>query len=139
MTFNAHAIHIDPEYTRNVYGLPKLLVHGPLCLALMLECLERALLHEKWELKRDLRRIKEISYRNFKPLFVGEEIRICGKKKPSKEGTNDTSKSEEWEVWIETGEGAEKTLAVRGTATTAEALEAPNHEEGEVRIIFHRS
>ncbi len=139
LTFNAHAIHIDPEYTRKVYGLPKLLVHGPLCLVLMLECLERALLHERQELNRDMRIIKEISYRNFKPLFVGEEMRICGKKRPHKEGKNGSSDREEWEVWIETGEGDEKSLAVRGTVTTSEAHRGPTYPEVKTRIRFQKS
>jgi len=119
LTFNAHAIHIDPEYTRNVYGLPKLLVHGPLCLTLMLDCLARALAHERVGLHLEFRVIKEITYRNFKPLFVGEEMRVCGKKKSPNQANSSSSNTDEWEVWIETGEGDEKTLAVRGTATTS--------------------
>jgi hydroxyacyl-ACP dehydratase HTD2-like protein with hotdog domain len=103
LTFNAHAIHIDPEYTRNIYGLPKLLVHGPLCLALMLECLNRAVKGSKRPT------IAEINYRNFSPVFVGEELRVCGKMR--------AAEGQEWEVWIETGAREEATLAVRGTAS----------------------
>lgn len=114
LTFNAHAIHIDPEYTRAVYGLPNLLVHGPLCLTLMLECLSRALVTDDAKVQRRSSRIREISYRNYKPLFVGEEMRICGKKKVPKEEKTDVFE-EQWEVWIETGEGDDRSLAVRGT------------------------
>jgi hydroxyacyl-ACP dehydratase HTD2-like protein with hotdog domain len=103
LTFNAHAIHIDPEYARNIYGLPKLLVHGPLCLALMLECLNRAVKGTKRPM------IAEINYRNFSPVFVGEELRVCGKMR--------AAEGQEWEVWIETGAREEATLAVRGTAS----------------------
>ena len=109
LTFNAHAIHIDPEYTRSVYGLPKLLVHGPLCLALMLECLSRAV--------NDTRtKIREFTYRNFRPLFVGEELRVCGRQKSVNGGKSGASEVPDWEVWIETGEGENAALAVRGTA-----------------------
>jgi hydroxyacyl-ACP dehydratase HTD2-like protein with hotdog domain len=110
LTFNAHAIHVDPEYTRNVYGLPKLLVHGPLCLTLMLECLNRTIRGSKNPV------IAEITYRNFAPVFVGEELRVCCKMKTSDPGQSSLSTRQEWEVWIETGEGENATLAVRGTA-----------------------
>ena len=112
LTFNAHAIHIDPEYTRNVYGLPKLLVHGPLCLTLMLECLNRAL--KGTGTRGELR---EVTYRNFRPLFVGEELRVCGKMKKPTEEQNSDSGPPDWEVWIETGKGEDSSLAVRGTAS----------------------
>jgi hydroxyacyl-ACP dehydratase HTD2-like protein with hotdog domain len=111
LTFNAHAIHIDPEYTRNVYGLPKLLVHGPLCLTLMLECLNRSIKGTQSTV------IAEITYRNFTPVFVGEELRVCAKMKTSDPGQSSPSTLQEWEVWIETGEKEDATLAVRGTAS----------------------
>jgi hydroxyacyl-ACP dehydratase HTD2-like protein with hotdog domain len=113
LTFNAHAIHIDPEYTRNIYGLPNLLVHGPLCLTLMLECLSRAVRASASPV------IAEINYRNFSPVFVGEELRVCGRKvKSSQAGQRSCSAdAQEWEVWIETGEREDASLAVRGTAS----------------------
>jgi hydroxyacyl-ACP dehydratase HTD2-like protein with hotdog domain len=111
LTFNAHAIHIDPEYTRNVYGLPKLLVHGPLCLTLMLESLNRTIRGTEKAL------IKEITYRNFRPIFVGEELRVCGKAKVSDQGQGSSPEIQDWEIWIETGDGENAALAVRGTAS----------------------
>jgi hydroxyacyl-ACP dehydratase HTD2-like protein with hotdog domain len=113
LTFNAHAIHIDPEYTRNIYGLPKLLVHGPLCLTLMLECLSRIIKRTKIPV------ITEINYHNFAPVFVGEELRVCGKIKGSYLGQSSSSDMQEWEVWIETGERENATLAVRSTVSVA--------------------
>jgi hydroxyacyl-ACP dehydratase HTD2-like protein with hotdog domain len=111
LTFNAHAIHIDPEYTRNVYGLPKLLVHGPLCLILMLESLNRTIrgTERTW--------ITEITYRNFRPVFVGEELRVCGKMKISDRRQGRSSEIQDWEIWIEIGDGENAALAVRGTAS----------------------
>ena len=130
LTFNAHAIHIDPEYTRKVYGLPKLLVHGPLSLVIMLTCV-------RYELEKHGRAIREIRYRNFAPLFVGEEMRICGKRTsrptqarkwtdgdafpPRPEGFTRTPEDDydgRWEVWIEKGKAGEESLAVLGTVET---------------------
>jgi hydroxyacyl-ACP dehydratase HTD2-like protein with hotdog domain len=84
LTYNAHAIHIDPEYTRKVYGFPNLLVHGPLSLALMLEYVRRTLFkisgqHHYGPV------VTEINYRNLAPLFANEEMTICIKKKQSLE------------------------------------------------------
>lgn len=39
LTYNAHAIHLDPQYARSQDGHRALLVHGPLSLALMLRVL----------------------------------------------------------------------------------------------------
>jgi hydroxyacyl-ACP dehydratase HTD2-like protein with hotdog domain len=80
LTYNAHAIHIDPEYTRKVYGFPNLLVHGPLSLALMLEYI-RQLLMKMYGRDFNIPVVTEINYRNLAPLFANEEMTICIKKK----------------------------------------------------------
>ncbi len=128
LTYNAHAIHLDPLYTMIEYNQPGLLVHGPLLLTLMLSCLGH-------ELEKHERIIKEISYRCLSPVFVGEKIRVCGKKLTAKSGKKEHAKGDQkdglaeddgWEVWIEKG-GAEQqggeqattpALAVRGTVKT---------------------
>jgi hydroxyacyl-ACP dehydratase HTD2-like protein with hotdog domain len=51
-------------------------------------------------------RISDIEYKNLAPLFVEQEMVICGKPK------NDIGA---WDVWIEGPDGG---LAVRGTAHT---------------------
>lgn len=81
LTFNAHAVHFDPEYTRNEYGLPGLLVHGPLTLVLMMEVLARGFDQYAQENDLDPRRflIRKVQYRNIGPIFVGEDITICCK------------------------------------------------------------
>ena len=81
LTFNAHAIHLDPEYTRNVYGLPNLVVHGPLCLTLMLDYMRRVLLAIPERRYGYVPVITEINYRNLAPLFVSEEMTLCLKRK----------------------------------------------------------
>ncbi|KAL4917920.1 hypothetical protein BDW62DRAFT_210844 [Aspergillus aurantiobrunneus] len=68
-----------------------LLVHGPLTLTLLLTGL-RHHLHGK-ELA-----INDIEYKNLAPVYVDEELTICGKPKP----TNDTT----WDIWIEGKDGA---------------------------------
>ena len=173
LTFNAHAIHIDPEYTRNVYGLPNLLVQGPLTLTMMLAYMRRVLFTIPGMPQHWAPVITEINYRNLAPLFANEEMTICVKRKrdgkaaetttsaatPSKDssvdikagfqappsgeddsvvimlnkspksegesskeagkGSNPQSdaeqKTQEWEIWIQTGKGDAASIAVRGT------------------------
>ena len=115
LTFNAHAIHIDPEYTRQVYGLPKLLVHGPLCVTLMLECLGRELQRRDRQTRQGDSSIASIHYRNLGPLFLGEEMRVCGRMASQTSTVDNRVTAEEWEVWIEKRHGDLQSLAVRGT------------------------
>ncbi|TWU73515.1 hypothetical protein ED733_002525 [Metarhizium rileyi] len=97
LTFNAHAIHIDPLYARSTDGHRDLLVHGPLTLAIMLDALGG--------------HVERIEYRNHAPLYVGEEMTVCVRRP-------DGGKS--WDVWVEGPEGG---LAVKGTAVM-ECLDA---------------
>ncbi|KAL5051239.1 hypothetical protein BDW71DRAFT_172606 [Aspergillus fruticulosus] len=98
LTFNAHLIHLDKGYTSDVEGYRNLLVHGPLTLTLLLTAL-RHHLHGRGIA------VSDITYKNIAPLFVGEDLAICGKPKPSGDGF--------WDVWIEGKDGG---TAVRGTA-----------------------
>ncbi|THC87885.1 hypothetical protein EYZ11_012667 [Aspergillus tanneri] len=101
LTFNAHAIHLDEAYTRNVEGFRSLLVHGPLTLALLLTALHAHLIKYN-------RNIREIEYKNLAPLYAEESLSICGKPKTSKYNAA-------WDVWIENKNGG---LAVRGVVQT---------------------
>lgn len=101
LTFNAHSIHLDKLYCREVEGHRNLLVHGPLSLTLMVELLGRHVAKEDGGAT-----VKEIEYRNLAPLYAEEEMRVCGRQ--GKEGG-------EWEVWVEGRGGG---LAVRGVART---------------------
>ncbi|KAJ5888901.1 hypothetical protein N7495_008942 [Penicillium taxi] len=98
LTFNAHSIHLDKNYTQNEEGYRNLLVHGPLTLTLLLSVLQNQLYSHGVQ-------VESFEYRNLAPLFVEEELTVCGKPK------NDNS----WDVWIEGPNGG---LAVRGTAKT---------------------
>ncbi|KAJ5095139.1 hypothetical protein N7532_007430 [Penicillium argentinense] len=97
LTFNAHSIHLDKRYTQNEEGYRDCLVHGPLTLTLLLSVLQSYLRGINLQ-------VSKFEYRNLAPLFVGEQLTICGKPKNG-DGT--------WDVWIEGPDGG---LAVRGTA-----------------------
>lgn len=98
---NAHSIHLDKDYTQNQEGFRNLLVHGPLTLTLVLSVLQSHLQSLNLQVRR-------FEYRNLAPLYVEEELTICGK--PKNDGA--------WDVWIE---GPGGSLAVRGTARTCPA------------------
>ncbi|EFX03042.1 hypothetical protein CMQ_2971 [Grosmannia clavigera kw1407] len=104
LTYNAHAIHLNPQYCREVEGHRNLLFHGPLSLVLMLSILRSQL--------SDPAAIKSLEYRNLAPLYADEPLRVCIRKNNHGSAT-DTNR---WDVWVEGPEGG---LAVRGSAITA--------------------
>ena len=110
LTFNAHAIHLDKQYCREVEGHRNLLVHGPLSLVLMLQFMQHCLIEEnrgRVDGKREW--IRSIEYRNLAPLYAEEDMKICIKRK----GQDDLQAN--WDVWIEGRDGG---YAVKGTVTT---------------------
>ncbi|KAF2206366.1 hypothetical protein CERZMDRAFT_115798 [Cercospora zeae-maydis SCOH1-5] len=102
LTFNAHAIHLDPEYCRNIEGHRNLLFHGPMSFAFLVTLLQQRLAQEGNEV------IKSVEYRNVAPLYCGEKVKFAGKKL-------DDKKNGKWEVWAETPEGG---IAVKGKVVT---------------------
>jgi hypothetical protein len=59
--------------------------------------------------------VKSIVYRNFAPLYVGEEMKVCVK--PARRGAaRSVQEEEEWDVWVEGPEGG---LAVKGSVVVA--------------------
>lgn len=119
LTFNAHAIHLDKDYCREVEGHRNLLVHGPLSLILMIELLRGHLANLDLIKHRTVKsgkvrvteQIQRIEYRNIAPLYAGEEMNVCVRK----------TKMGEWQLWIE---GFDGRLAVRATARTFSNVEA---------------
>ncbi|KAF2115132.1 hypothetical protein BDV96DRAFT_600264 [Lophiotrema nucula] len=103
LTFNAHAIHLDPQYAREVEGHKNLLVHGPLSLTLMLAHMEKHLRMGKGPPQV----IESIAYRNVAPLYCGEEMRLCLRKKSGKEVEESV-----YDIWVEGPTGG---TAVKGT------------------------
>ncbi|RFC71285.1 MaoC family dehydratase N-terminal domain-containing protein [Streptomyces sp. AcE210] len=69
LTANAHRIHYDEPYVRDVEGYPGLVVHGPLLVQLMLELVRR---------EAPEREIHTLSYRLRKPVFAGEQVCALG-------------------------------------------------------------
>ncbi|KAI0115164.1 hypothetical protein F4814DRAFT_418425 [Daldinia grandis] len=106
LTFNAHLIHLDPEFCREVEGHRNLLFHGPLSLTLMLSVLRSRLEPDE--------KVYKIDYRNLAPLYVNEPLRVCVKNSENKEESAE-EKSRKWEVWVEDRDGG---LSVRGTAVS---------------------
>ncbi|KAJ6281954.1 hypothetical protein J3E71DRAFT_362074 [Bipolaris maydis] len=105
LTFNAHLIHLDPDYARNVEGHRNLLVHGPLSLTLMLQLMNNHLEAHT----RGQQVVESIEYRNLAPLYCDEEMRICGlEKKTLQNGSI-------YDLWIEGPTGG---VAVKGTVYT---------------------
>jgi hydroxyacyl-ACP dehydratase HTD2-like protein with hotdog domain len=116
LTYNAHSIHIDPDYARNREGYKGLLVHGPLTLVLMIQALRACLTQVTWQAKpgtttegQSKPYVKSLSYRNLAPLYVDEEMKVCLRR------TKTEADRIMWDVWIEGPEGG---LAVKGSAMT---------------------
>lgn len=65
LTYNAHRIHHDLLYAREVEGFPDLVVHGPLLALLLLELPRRF---------TPQRRIAQFSYRLRRPAFAGSTL-----------------------------------------------------------------
>lgn len=106
LTFNAHRIHLDPQYTRDVEGHPNLLVHGPLSLTLLFTGLRSQL--------QGSESIKSIEYRNLAPLYAEQPLRICIAKR-QKDAQADDASRKTWNVWAE---GPNGSLAIKGVAST---------------------
>ncbi|MCR3718332.1 MULTISPECIES: FAS1-like dehydratase domain-containing protein [Prauserella salsuginis group] len=68
LTANAHRIHYDAPYARDVEGYPGLVVHGPLLVLLMLEAVGRA----------DSRPVAEVRFRLRRPVFSGMPVLVRG-------------------------------------------------------------
>ncbi|MEU6087090.1 hypothetical protein ABZ865_09810 [Streptomyces sp. NPDC047085] len=69
LTANAHRIHYDTPYCRDVEGYPGLVVHGPLLALLMLELVRRG---------APERQVRSLSYRLHRPAFKGEHLLADG-------------------------------------------------------------
>jgi len=70
LTFNAHRIHYDIDYCRDVEGYPGLVVHGPMLALLLLDLAERMM---------PGRRFRRFDYRAVAPLFTPDRFSICGR------------------------------------------------------------
>lgn len=140
LTYNAHRIHLDRTYCREVDGHRDLLVHGPLTVTLMLSVLQSRLAQGgEYDEFAD-----SIDYRHLAPLYVEEPLRICvarqqprntgregsssrgngrrdetaegkGGEKPADDGDGLEVERNKWDIWVENHHGG---LCVKGTAET---------------------
>jgi len=65
-TFNAHRIHYDLAYTREVENYPALVVHGPMQATLLMEA----------AIRHTGRAPARFSFRGVHPLFLGDGLRL---------------------------------------------------------------
>ncbi|CAI4219241.1 unnamed protein product [Parascedosporium putredinis] len=100
LTYNAHRIHIDPEYARSE-GHRAMLFHGPFSVVVLLTVLNSQLAPGE--------SVDAYDYRNFRPLYVDEKLTVCVRR-----------------IEGGPGRGCGWGISVRGTVTTSfrEAVEA---------------
>jgi len=95
LIFNAHRIHYDIDYCRDVEGYPGLIVHGPLQTTLLLDLCRR----------HDPRPVRTLDYRATHPVFHQEKFSVNGQL--SADGKSVA-------LWTANAAGC---YAMRGTAT----------------------
>ncbi|KAF2668993.1 hypothetical protein BT63DRAFT_454969 [Microthyrium microscopicum] len=103
LTMNAHSIHLDRSYCRDVEGHRNLLVHGPLQCTLLMTLLQSHISSRGGS-------ITSFEYRNVSPLYGNEEMRICGAEGAEADGT------QEYKLWAENARGE---IAVKASASVA--------------------
>lgn len=69
VTGNAHRIHYDVPYAREVEGYPDLVVHGPLLVLSMAQLLR---------VEQPDAALSRLSYRLRRPVFVGDDVEVVG-------------------------------------------------------------
>lgn len=69
LTYNAHRIHYDRDWCKEVEGHPDLVVHGPLTATLLVELAEKVGLDMG-------KRLRRFEYRATSPMYVDREIRM---------------------------------------------------------------
>lgn len=69
LTANAHRIHYDEPYAREVEAYPGLVVHGPMLVLLMTE-LARS--------NRSAANLSTVDYRLHRPVFAGDPVLVAG-------------------------------------------------------------
>jgi len=124
LTYNAHAIHLDPAWCKEEEGHRGLLVHGPLSFTLLLTSLRLRLADEACG-----EAVASVEYRNLAPLYAGEPLRLCGRA-VRRAGKGEAGK---WEIWAETPEGG---VAVKGTVRTE--IVGERARVGDVDMILGR-
>lgn len=87
LTFNAHRIHYDRDYARDVEQYPGLVVHGPLLATLLLDL---------WRQHNNGEPLMNFNFRALAPVFDLTPFRLCGRR-PDTEGR--------CRLWVENSDG----------------------------------
>ncbi len=82
LTSNAHRIHYDLAYAKDVEGLPGLLVQGPLINLVLAGLASRG------------RPVRRIRHRNLSPLFVGQPAALAANQSAPREMTAEATSSD---------------------------------------------
>ncbi|KIV94060.1 hypothetical protein PV10_05217 [Exophiala mesophila] len=109
---NVHKIHYDNEYAKQVYGVPNLIVHGPLTGVLMQEALTKSFADTANAGKEYV--VHEFEYKNMAPLWVNEEITVCCRLAKSQDSSSESIQL--WDTWVEVTKEGGAALAVKGRA-----------------------
>jgi len=94
VTFNAHRIHYDADYTRDTEGYPAVLVQGQLGATLMMESLLA---------RTGGRRPRTFGFRGVRPIHVDEDICIEGARTHAG-----------WSLWLRDSDGVLRMSATAG-------------------------
>lgn len=71
-TFNAHRIHYDMTYTRDVEKYPSLIVHGPMQATMLIEAAKR----------HTGQTVRSFRFRGLHPMFHDRDLRLVGRTDP---------------------------------------------------------
>lgn len=93
LTFNAHKIHLDRDWCRNVEGHRDLVVHGPINLINILDLYRDVSGHSETI-------PKTVTYRAMAPLYVGEKYRIILEKESEGTGDGEMGERARWVAQI---------------------------------------
>ena len=104
LTWNAHSIHLDSNYCRNIEGHRNLLVHGPLSITMLMTMLN-------WHVQQRFGQgavavAKHVDYRMLAPLYADEPMSLCGRQSDLRGATAestscDAGKTLNFRLWIE--------------------------------------
>lgn len=97
LTANAHRIHYDLRYAREVEHYPDLVVQGPL---------QATLLVDAWQVRHPHAVLRRFSFRALAPSFVGDTLTLAGRR------TGDCDA----ELWLRRGDGS---VGIRASVTFA--------------------
>ncbi|ODV59728.1 hydroxyacyl-thioester dehydratase HTD2 ASCRUDRAFT_71658 [Ascoidea rubescens DSM 1968] len=98
LTFNSHKIHYNLKYCSEIEKIPKLIIHGPLLILIMIRYFVNNEINR--EISEEYKFIQSISYKNRYPSYVDDEISLKYKINDVVDGG--TSKAD---IWIENSAG----------------------------------